>query len=479
MENGGLSENIAGYIGSRFGDAFLQNYLHYIDTKAIIYIRLSTLYQSAEITINNLKNYGITLEKLEGFGNVYKVLTGFENLGKTVDFTLGHYYIQSLSSMIPPVVLNPSGDDVVLDLCAAPGSKTSQLMDMMGNRGTLYANEPNLPRLKGLVFNLDKMNAVNAAVIQQKGEVLSKYFDNYFDKILADVPCSGLGILQKKEEVNNWWNVKQAEGLAELQFKLLVAAIKMLKPGGEIVYSTCTLTLEENEMILDKILKKYPVELQDIKLPVKSTAALTNACGSEFEQQVSKAHRIIPWEIGSEGFFVSKMIKTGETAIPAKAEYKRRHLELIKASDKKIKKHLDRISDYYGIKRTLLDDFQYLIKDNDVYFISGNWKADDLSIFTRVGRRFGLIDKRDECHLHTHAVQILSNHITENILTLENKKELEIYLDGGTIRRTAEPYGQKIVKYENTYTGTAVVSKDGIKSQFPRAMRTSDIVTPN
>src|SRR5690606_18620642 len=158
-----------------------------------------------------------------------------------------------------PIVLNPSSEDVVMDLCSAPGSKTTQMAEMMNNDGTLVVNEVEIDRIKSLVFNLDRMSMVNTGIIHSKGEVLSKYYNNHFDKILVDAPCSGLGIIQKKEEVSNWWNLNRVERLQELQMRLLISAIKMAKVGGEIVYSTCTLSVEENEMVIDKIIKKYPV----------------------------------------------------------------------------------------------------------------------------------------------------------------------------------------------------------------------------
>ena len=112
----------------------------------------------------------------------------------------------------------------------------------MNNEGTLIANEIQLRRLKALVHNVERMNIVNTGIVHQKGELLSKVYENYFDKILVDAPCSGLGIIQKKDEVTKWWDEKKVNILADLQLKLLIASIKMLKEGGEVVYSTCTLT---------------------------------------------------------------------------------------------------------------------------------------------------------------------------------------------------------------------------------------------
>ncbi|MCU0364422.1 MAG: hypothetical protein MUE93_01955 [Ignavibacteriaceae bacterium] len=137
-------------------------------------------------------------------------------------------------------MLSPTSTDLVLDLCSAPGSKTTQLAEMMDNKGILIVNELEIDRIKALVFNLDKMNFLNYGVLNSRGEILSKYYNSYFDKILVDAPCSGLGIIQKKNEVGKWWSIERVNNLVEIQNKLLVSAIKMLKVGGELVYSTCS-----------------------------------------------------------------------------------------------------------------------------------------------------------------------------------------------------------------------------------------------
>ena len=260
------------YLKSVFGEEYLNRYKEYINSDYNSYVRITGEESEKETLINNLRSYGIILEQISGLPFAYKIIEGHQTIGKTLEHALGKYYIQSLSSMIPPFVLSPSPGEIVLDLCAAPGSKTTQLAAMMNNTGTLIANEPNLQRVKALIYNLDRLGFVNLAVIKEKGELLSKFYENYFDKILVDAPCSALGIIQKKGEVSNWWNLNQAEKIAELQFRLLLSAVKMAKVGAEIVYSTCTLTLEENEVILNKILKKYPVELIEFELPLKRYA---------------------------------------------------------------------------------------------------------------------------------------------------------------------------------------------------------------
>ena len=475
MQNIELSENITEYIQSAFGGEFLEKYKEYHLSEYNPYIRVTSLDNTIDIPAR-LEKYGIELEPLENVPNAYRVLKGRELLGKTLEFAVGKYYVQSLSSMIPPHVLKPSGDDRVLDLAAAPGSKTSQLAEMMNNKGTLYANEPNVNRLKGLVFNLDKLNFVNIGVIKYKGELLSKVFENYFDKILVDAPCSALGIVQKKGEVSNWWNTNQVDKIANLQLRLLISAIKMAKTGAEIVYSTCTLAVEENEMVLDKVLKNYPVELIDIELPVKSHEGFTSYNGEDFNPAVSKARRIIPWEIQSEGFFVAKLKKTGDTFPNKKADIKDRNRLLLGADSAKIKKYLLGLSDKFGIPFEVFEEHQYLIRGNDILFLHKSWQADDLNVFHRIGIPFGLIDKRDEAHFHSLAARYFGPYVTRSIIDITEKSEVETYLSGGTIRKEYTTEGQQLVTYDGLYLGTAIAFNDGLKSQFPRNMRTHEII---
>lgn len=474
MQNISLSENISNYILETFGEEFLSQYNEYHRSEYNPYLRISSFVDEQKI-VERLSNYGIKLEKIEKVPLAYRVLSGAEVLGKTLEFSVGKYYVQSLSSMIPPLVLKPTEEDKVLDLAAAPGSKTTQVAAMMNNRGTLYANEPNVNRLKGLVFNLDKLNFVNIGVIKYKGELLSKIFENYFDKILVDAPCSALGIVQKKGEVSNWWNTNQVDKIANLQLRMLISAVKMAKVGGEIVYSTCTMTVEENEFVVNKVLKNYPVELEEIELPVKSHAGFTSYKDENFEQSLSKTRRIIPWEINSEGFFVAKLRKIGDTFANRKAEINPRNRELISARSKKIEKYLQGLSEHYGIPFEQFEQHQYLLKGNDIFFLHKSWQAFDLNVFHRIGTPFGLIDRNDIAHLHSLGARYFAPHITKNKIDLSNKEDLKTYLTGGTIRREFDGAGQKLITARGLYLGTAISFADGLKSQFPRNMRTSEI----
>lgn len=471
-----LSDNITNYIHQHFGSDYLEKYIEYFSGEYNPFLRISNLNFDSSSTLCNIINYKIELVPVKEIARAYKIKSGKEIVGKTLDFILGSYYIQSLSSMIPAIVLNPSENDKVLDMCAAPGSKTTQLAELMNNKGTLIANEISMERLKSLVFNIDKMNLVNTAVLHSKGELISKYFENYFDKILVDAPCSALGITQKKGEVSNWWNVNKAEGLAEIQYKLLVSAIKACKVGGEIVYSTCTISLEENELVIDKILSSYPVDIVETQLPIKSNSAFTEVNDRKLNAAISKARRILPWEIESEGFFIVKLKKIGESE-PAKKNFvEKQKLRLVNSSHNLIRKNIMSLCDYYGIDEAIINSYKFITKGKDIYFVNDDWECSNLDLFIRVGSKFGSIDKHQTIQLHTLAAQTLDSAISKNIVVLENVNELGIYLKGGTIKKDLKEFGQKAIKYKNKIIGTASLSKDGLKSQFPRAFRTQEII---
>jgi 16S rRNA (cytosine1407-C5)-methyltransferase len=317
---------------------------------------------------------------------------------------------------------------------------------------------------------------MNAGIIHYKGEWLSKVYSGYFDKILVDAPCSGLGIIQKKNEVNSWWSKENAEGLGELQLKLLVGAIKMLKTGGEIVYSTCTLTVEENELVINKILKKYPVEIIDIELPVKAHEGFTTCNNQQLLPDLSKAKRILPWENDSDGFFIVKLRKISDTQSPDQVKPGNADFELLAYDNRRIKNYLTKISALYGIDEKRFSDFNYIIKGTDIYFIDKNWNDEHPGLFERIGTRFGTTDKRDDLILHTQAAQVFEKDITSRVFKIEKQDYLKIYLEGGTIKEEMNFTGQCVVKYNNHILGSGVVTPRGIKSRFPRSRRTQEII---
>lgn len=472
-----VSENIYSYLVNTFGDEAARNYSEFVEDQPAKYIRVNEMKISRQDLASRLeKIYGIKTEPVDFPPNVLKIIDGFDYAGSTLEIAFGFYYIQALTSMLPPIVLHPGEKDIVLDLCSAPGSKTTQLAGMMNNKGILVVNELEMDRIKALVFNLDKMNFLNCGVVNQRGEILSKYYNSYFDKILVDAPCSGLGIIQKKNEVNKWWSLERVNNLVEIQNKLLVSAIKMLKVGGELVYSTCTLTPEENELLINRVLQKYPVEVEEVDLPLKHHKGLSEYQSQKLDKRLSKAIRLFPWEVDSDGFFLIKLRKVDET-VPNEQLKHQKHfvMKMYNHSDKVLRDKLKLISADFGIDPEIFSNFKFLVKRNDIYFSSVEWDDNNLGLFHRVGTKFGNIDKNGEIVLHSFAAQIFNNSITRNIYDIKNLDELRLFLMGAIFSKADLPQGQYAIRFNGFVLGTAVTTKAGLKSRYPRSSRTQTI----
>ena len=471
-----VSPEIKNYITSLYGENSEKKYAEFINQNPSVYLRVNTLKTNRPELIKSLKDqYGIICSEIENLPNALRVIEGEKVIGKTLQHITGKFYIQGLSSMIPPLVLNPTFEDKVLDLCAAPGSKTTSLGELMQNKGTLVANEISQNRVGMLVFNIDRINLLNTAVTHNSGEWLSRYFSEYFDKILVDAPCSGLGILHKRDEVSDWWSLERAESLWELQYRLLVSAIKMLRVGGELVYSTCTLTVEENELIIDKILNKYPLEIKKIDLPVKSIPGFTEYNGIKLKSSLNLAKRIIPWEVDSDGFFIVKLIKTVNTTSPEQVKTKIKS-KVLSADSKQIKEYLQNIYDDFDIDENVLRDYKFILNGNNIFFINNNFDLENLDLFQRFGVRFGKIDNHQNTILHSQSAELLGNDLKKNIYELKNVNELKTYINGGTIKNFTLKGRQCAVKFGDDILGTAAITKTGLKSRFPRAKRTQNII---
>ncbi len=230
-------------------------------------------------------------------------------LGNSIEHLLGYFYVQEISSMLPPLALKPKPGEFVLDLCSSPGSKTTQMAAMMKNEGTIIANDVKLDRIKILAANLERCGVMNVVATRNDGvglcnRLAKKGFK--FDKILLDVPCSGEGTLRSSPKTFKMWNFKVVQKLSREQKKLFASAVKCLKVGGEIVYSTCTHSPEENELVVSFALKNFPLKIEKVELPLKCRPGVKEWKDEKFEEGVEKCCRIYPQDNDSEGFFVSK-----------------------------------------------------------------------------------------------------------------------------------------------------------------------------
>ena len=233
-------------------------------------------------------------------------------LGRSIEHLLGYYYIQEIASMLPPLVLQPKEGENVLDICASPGSKTTQMAVMMKNKGLLIANEVKFGRIKILAANTERCGVMNLIITRRDGIALCNQLKKnniLFDKILLDAPCSGEGTIRSTPRTLEMWNINTIRNLSKLQKSLIAAAIEVLKPNGELVYSTCTHAPEENEEIVNFALQNFNVEIEKINLPLKFVQGITNWEDKEYLEDVKYSCRIYPQNANTEGFFIAKMRK--------------------------------------------------------------------------------------------------------------------------------------------------------------------------
>ncbi len=279
-------------------------------------IRCNTLKISPEKLKTNLEKQGWEISQpFEKFPEVMMIKNKLSpgQLGNTYEHLLGYYYVQEISSMLPMLVLQPKPNEFFLDLCASPGSKTTQAASMMENTGTIIANEKDFKRIFILASNLEKSGVMNTILTQNEGislcEKIAKKSNLLFDRILVDAPCSGEGTLRKSIKTYEMWNLNMVKKLSALQKQLAQAALQILKPGGEMIYSTCTLSPEENEEVLDYLLENNNIEIQKVSLPLKCRPGICEWESQTYNKEVENACRIYPQDNDTDGFFLAKIKK--------------------------------------------------------------------------------------------------------------------------------------------------------------------------
>jgi len=272
-------------------------------------IRINTLMTTVEKTRKSIEKKGWKLTSIpwckEGFWISHPER---RDVGNLLEYHLGKIYVQEAASMIPPLVLQPKPGDLVLDMAASPGSKTTQIAAMMENEGLLVANDYKGQRLQSLGINLQRSLVTNTVITLMRGQSIKEM---QFDKILLDAPCSGTGTIRKSLKTIRIWNAGMITKLAKQQKELIETAFTLLKPGGEMVYSTCSLEPEENEGVVSHLLSKFEnAEVLKVKLPsLKLSEPVLEFKKEKYNLQVKKTIRIWPQDNDTEGFFVAKIIK--------------------------------------------------------------------------------------------------------------------------------------------------------------------------
>ena len=271
-------------------------------------LRVNTLKIKPDKLKKILEEKGFELHLIDEIPYAFEIFNDNGNLGHLHEYLYGYYYLQNKASMYPPIILNPSFNETVIDMCAAPGGKSTHLSQIMNNKGRLILIEKNLKRIPALQVNIRRMGVLNAIIINTDA---SNILDLGLkaDKILLDAPCTGEGLIRQDPSRKQSKKLKDLKIMSEIQKDLLRVGLKSLKKGGTLLYSTCSIAPEENELVINKILK----EMNDISIKKISkkfgTPGITKIKNNDLDDSLKHSQRIYPHLHDTIGFFLCLLEK--------------------------------------------------------------------------------------------------------------------------------------------------------------------------
>lgn len=389
----------------------------------------------------------VNVTALNGYSNMYQVQESENSPVDTISFQTGGVYIMNPSSLTPAEILMSFMPDepVMLDVSSAPGGKTCALSDLSARKGLIVANEISSSRLKSLHFNLEKYGAYNVKTVSMDGRLLQNYFDNSFDGILLDAPCSNENKIFRNKTVQSAWNDELVDRMAELQRQLIKSAFNCLKEGGVLVYSTCTLSLEENELVIKSLLDEYP----DAELLSVQGSHFGGLSGISYIDE--KVARILPEKDSIDGFFAAAVRKKGNLK------------PYIFHKTKLEQKQVDFFKKYYpGFDYSSVNLFSY---DKTGYIETGNeifsrikFKRRGLSLYKEAGKNY-----EPACQ----SVWEFGQYIHPDNKFLISKENSVNYLKGFDILNIND-YNNQILFYSSLPVGFSKVVNNSLKNKLDR-----------
>lgn len=413
----------------------------------------------------------------------YKTIKGVENgfnierkgaFTKTPFYHAGLFYVQEASSMIPVELLEVEPGDVILDSCASPGSKTTQLICKMKNQGLLIANEIRRDRVGRLIENVSRWGAKNCVITNQASNAF-RGMENFFDKILVDAPCSGEGMFRKDPDTLKYWSLNNIKTCAGTQKTILKDLLPTLKVGGTLVYSTCTMAPEENEETIDWVLANYPDCFEVVPLKI-GEPGISSFEDKKYSIEVEKTRRIWPHKNPSEGFFVAKLKKIRNISIDEKNEFvkpKKLSKNFIQKPNQSL---LQKFFKELGLKKILniKDVFQIGYK----IYSWGNIPFKALLDFlpdikpVYMGVHLGNEKKKRIEPAHSLALSVLKSELPDIPHIDLNLKDSIEYLRGQEITGLSQPgSGFHVVTHKEFPIGWGNYKQQRLKNFFPKGMR--------
>lgn len=453
-----FEKKMKAFLGNEWDD-FLYSY----DNNRFQALRFNTLkVQSPEERMRILKTLKISSDKKVSWANEAYYFDENVRPGKHPYHEMGLYYIQEPSAMSAAALLAPKPGMRVLDLCAAPGGKSTQLATYLGDSGLLVSNEINTQRSRILSQNIERMGIKNAIVTNEDSFVLASHFPGFFNAIQVDAPCSGEGMFRKLPEAIEQWNMENVAICAARQKEILDNAAVMLKPGGVIVYSTCTFSREENEDVIEYFLERH-----------------TDFTLEEME-------RFWPHKVDGEGHFVAKLVRRGSVDTGLKADRKTQKNKNSKNRKNETKTALTKenmklLSEF--LDETISEDMAAWIKNSRlVMFGEQLYRLPDMEVdikglkVQRAGLHIGEFKKQRFEPSHSLALALKLNDAKNVVkLTCDNPQTIGFF-NGQSVMLSDEQAaeckkGWALVCVDGYTAGWGKVNGTQVKNHYPKGLR--------
>ncbi|WP_445945689.1 16S rRNA (cytosine(1407)-C(5))-methyltransferase RsmF [Shewanella sp.] len=442
-------------------------------------IRVNTLRISSEDFIALMTPRGWSFSPVPWCSDGFWItLSKDEQLGNCLEHIQGLFYIQEASSMLPPTALFANNADAaapvrVLDMASAPGSKTTQMAALMNNNGLLIANEYSASRVKVLHANVLRMGVSNCALTHFDGRVFGEYQYEAFDAVLLDAPCGGEGTVRKDQNALKEWQIDDVIAIAGTQKDLIEAAFLALKPGGALVYSTCTLSQLENQAICQHLLSRYPDAVVFESLS-KLFDGAAKACTEEGFLHVW------PQIYDSEGFFVAKIRKTASVPRIKSQPKAQKNFPFSPAPEKQIAALQDYIQQSFALSLPL--GAQVYLRDDEFWLFPAPF-SDFIGTmrFQRIGIKLADVLKKGFKIKHEAVIALgakLGNNLNNNARCIPlNQAQTEQFLMGRDIDTASfegkldlTPKGEMIVSYHGAAIGVVKHLGHRLKNSLPREL---------
>lgn len=368
----------------------------------------------------------------------------------------GVIYFQEPSAMCVAEGLPLCDDAKILDLCAAPGGKTTHIGARMKNKGLLVANEIISKRAAILSENVERMGLTNTIVTNETPSHLAEKFQGFFDGIIVDAPCSGEGMFRKEPQAVDEWSVNHTLSCAVRQKNILDDAYKMLKCGGYIMYSTCTFSYDENEAVVKHMMEKYNMEL----CPIPGLDMLSQGIGDGMEN----CRRVFPHKNKGEGHFTALLRRTEENETAT---------EFVKKQNKRKDTTLETaVRLYYEFEKSALKvhlDGEFVLFGDNLYVLPQYVDIDKLKVL-RCGLHLGEVKRNrfEPSHALSHAFD--EDVYINKVETLQNSEDIKKYMHGETL--SSDVSGWCVIKTEKYIVGWGKGSNGIVKNHYPKHLRT-------